>query len=1153
MSFLYDIISDYDKSYDTVTDTGSSGTVTTLYGYLSSFDDVLFSAVSTAINEILTFNSIDHVSDEYIHYLAYMLGYEWNPNLDTDLQRNLLKHILEIYKRKGTKFAFHFNLYQLDPTVQLYEPYKDLFILDKSRYGEDHLPSSDYYSYGILVIKLNAYIPDIFDIIEYLRPAGWKIVIEFNYGIFYSFHIKVKTEERMILENSSNMDYYYSFFSSRIDSYKQTINTPGEVHSNAYTAVSRNADSNVDNLTSYVYVDAVIKITKIYLNNNEVFTPGIDYDINDNTLIVWTQIGMSKIEPGMMYFVDYIKDDKIEASHLLSIDEYIQQKYVAATISDQYIYNEFDVPITGKLTDQQYEEQYVNSLVYINGQYMPITMVGHTFMPAMYHPSVYTVDNAESRYNLSTLLYWYNASILGYTKINDYQFEIILNYTKEYTVGNKFKFNDLSVLATIISSSYNNTTHKTMFTVSYDDRIKYTNGKNQYKLSNNIGNNIQTVACNQLLKNFSMVYNPNFGNTYVIPDTYKVSEVVKVYDDDVNEVQTFIYGTDYNVNGNNIIWTENGNKPIAEFKVDFMYEIILENNIDYMIVNDSNTYYIDLISETKPANNTIFTVKYDYVLPTIANKMLVSAAWPVVGNIVQQLDTNEIYKIIDVTNLDNDNGYSLQIYPIDIVLNRSSIVPPLNGMFRIQDFGNHHILYETDDELYTLYRFSLQYAEYQLLNGDIFVEGGDKTIIIPNGISEVIITTCGGGGGASKQYNISNYMYNVSTGGGGGAVKYKYKLKVSPGDTIRLVGGLGGIIERNGEPSYAAIKRTDGTDFEIISATYAEPGKAPVDITNLNIPKSGIYGISWYGGEAGGTYSGSGGSIWSTNNSLNQMSSSSIMTYMYSDYGNNGMSFGGKSIITNGLICGGGGSFGVGGGIDGPPGYGGGGCNSLIAGDGVGGVGFARLEYDVSQILDENNSPIFVEITPTVLTLKVGEFYTLAYTILPESNWPYSWYSYDSNIASVNDNGMVVGNSVGKTYISLTSVIRTAICEVTVIENIIYITNIAIFGDQVMNINTMQQLTVSILPNNATNKEVMYSSSNENILTVSENGLVKAVNYGTATITAFTTDGSNLSAAITITVEMNTPNSIHINQQNVELTVGETLQLTATIDPPQKP
>ena len=60
------------------------------------------------------------------------------------------------------------------------------------------------------------------------------------------------------------------------------------------------------------------------------------------------------------------------------------------------------------------------------------------------------------------------------------------------------------------------------------------------------------------------------------------------------------------------------------------------------------------------------------------------------------------------------------------------------------------------------------------------------------------------------------------------------------------------------------------------------------------------------------------------------------------------------------------------------------------------------------------------------------------------------------------------------------------------------------------------QLSVVVLPEEATNKKVAWSSSNESVATVDNNGLVSIHKEGEATITATTTDGSNLSATCVI-------------------------------------
>ncbi len=63
------------------------------------------------------------------------------------------------------------------------------------------------------------------------------------------------------------------------------------------------------------------------------------------------------------------------------------------------------------------------------------------------------------------------------------------------------------------------------------------------------------------------------------------------------------------------------------------------------------------------------------------------------------------------------------------------------------------------------------------------------------------------------------------------------------------------------------------------------------------------------------------------------------------------------------------------------------------------------------------------------------------------------------------------------------------------------------------------KLTATVTPNEVTNSNVKWTSSNKKIATVDENGYVTAKGKGTVRITATTTDGSNLSATCTVTVK----------------------------------
>ena len=61
------------------------------------------------------------------------------------------------------------------------------------------------------------------------------------------------------------------------------------------------------------------------------------------------------------------------------------------------------------------------------------------------------------------------------------------------------------------------------------------------------------------------------------------------------------------------------------------------------------------------------------------------------------------------------------------------------------------------------------------------------------------------------------------------------------------------------------------------------------------------------------------------------------------------------------------------------------------------------------------------------------------------------------------------------------------------------------------------QLTATVQPESS-DKNVLWASNNPSVATVDNNGLVTTHSVGTATITAITTDGSNLSASCTVTL-----------------------------------
>lgn len=201
-----------------------------------------------------------------------------------------------------------------------------------------------------------------------------------------------------------------------------------------------------------------------------------------------------------------------------------------------------------------------------------------------------------------------------------------------------------------------------------------------------------------------------------------------------------------------------------------------------------------------------------------------------------------------------------------------------------------------------------------------------------------------------------------------------------------------------------------------------------------------------------------------------------------------------------------------------------------------------------------NSTPVAatsVTLDKHTLDLTVGSSETLTATVRPEgaTNKDVTWVSSDPDVATVA-NGVVTAVKPGKTTITISVESNPALndtCEVTVTDQTFPVTGVALTPDKVaLNVGETQELTAVVAPSNATNKTVTWESSDPDVATVKD-GVVTAVGKGTATITVTTEDG-NYTAACTITVKLPV-SSVTLNQTSTALVVGDTKQLTATVEP----
>ena len=97
-----------------------------------------------------------------------------------------------------------------------------------------------------------------------------------------------------------------------------------------------------------------------------------------------------------------------------------------------------------------------------------------------------------------------------------------------------------------------------------------------------------------------------------------------------------------------------------------------------------------------------------------------------------------------------------------------------------------------------------------------------------------------------------------------------------------------------------------------------------------------------------------------------------------------------------------------------------------------------------------------------------------------------------------------------------------------------------------LTVGDSETLTAIVLPDNATNKDVTWASSNEDVATVDENGKVTAVKAGTAIITA-TAGGKKASCEVTVTSQPVPVTGISLD--DAEVSVGRTIQLKPKFTP----
>lgn len=198
------------------------------------------------------------------------------------------------------------------------------------------------------------------------------------------------------------------------------------------------------------------------------------------------------------------------------------------------------------------------------------------------------------------------------------------------------------------------------------------------------------------------------------------------------------------------------------------------------------------------------------------------------------------------------------------------------------------------------------------------------------------------------------------------------------------------------------------------------------------------------------------------------------------------------------------------------------------------------------------------KITPDVTEINMiaGDTYEVAVTLTPEnpSDRTLRWSSSDTSIATV-EGGVITAVSAGDATISITggnvgSVTDPVTIKVHVrnrLQKIEFATKTSYVA-----VGGTQQLTVLFTPNTEINDKLIWKSSDNTIVTVTDEGLLTGISVGSAMISCYSEDlgpADLITCMVYVTDSLVVAENLSVLPESATLQVGQTLQMDAVFEP----
>ena len=194
-----------------------------------------------------------------------------------------------------------------------------------------------------------------------------------------------------------------------------------------------------------------------------------------------------------------------------------------------------------------------------------------------------------------------------------------------------------------------------------------------------------------------------------------------------------------------------------------------------------------------------------------------------------------------------------------------------------------------------------------------------------------------------------------------------------------------------------------------------------------------------------------------------------------------------------------------------------------------------------------------ISLNATQKELIVGDAFSLTATLSPENatNRNLIWKLVSGDAISLSTTGVIQAKKVGEALVRAEAADGsgiTAECKLVVKPRLV----------QAISLNATQKnlvigdsftLTATAMPENATNRNVIWKLVRGNAISLSNTGVIQAKKVGVALVRAEAADGSGITAECKVVVKPRLVQAISLNATQKNLIIGDSFTLTATLSP----